>query len=715
MHQHTAASTASGMEGVEAVLADVLRNTGASVGLLYLLPPGGRVLRLAVSAGVSRQLTAPWAQIALEDPIPVADAIRQQRLVWLAGQEEIARRYPRLGIVLSYDVMLAAAPFSGGTRAWGGIVLLWPIWHPSELSPYEQDAIALCCRRATLLLQRAADSGRPLLPEDRPRLLPPVRTLETDPVQAAAALDYTERVPTGCCALDMDGRIAYINPAAGDLLGAGAGALLGTRPWEVLAWLRDPVFEDRYRAAVISRRPTSFTALRPPDQWLSFQLYPDDRGISVHIAPASTGPAPAAGSGQRPEPSVEQVGAVALYHLTHLAATLTEAVGVSDVVERVADQLVPAFGPKAMALMAVQDGRLHILGHRGYPAELMARFDGEPLTSRTPAAQVLNTGIPTFFATFADLKRTYPPAVHQDTMAAWAFLPLITSGRTVGSLVLAYDRPRPFPTPERALLTSLAGLIAQALDRARLFDAEHNLARTLQTALLPRGLPHIPGLEATARYLSADRRTDIGGDFYDLIHYRPTSAAATIGDVQGHNIQAAALMGQVRTAVHTQAGAAAPPADVLARTNRLLIDLEPGLFASCLYVQLDLALHRACLATAGHPAPLVRHPDGRTEVLNLTPGLLLGIEPDVDNPVTENPLPPGTVLALYTDGLVESPGADIGDATRSLAEQLARAGQQSLDGLADALLHHAEGSAPRHDDIALLLIRATGDVPPDGA
>lgn len=142
-----------------------------------------------------------------------------------------------------------------------------------------------------------------------------------------------------------------------------------------------------------------------------------------------------------------------------------------------------------------------------------------------------------------------------------------------------------------------------------------------------------------ARYLPATRGMDIGGDFYDLIRLGPTTAAAAIGDVQGHNVNAAALMGQVRTAVHATAGAA--PDEVLARTNRLLTDLDPDLFTSCLYVHLDLGAHTACLATAGHPPPLLRHPDGTTEPLRLPPGLLLGIDPDAGYASTEIPLPPG--------------------------------------------------------------------------
>jgi serine phosphatase RsbU (regulator of sigma subunit) len=166
-------------------------------------------------------------------------------------------------------------------------------------------------------------------------------------------------------------------------------------------------------------------------------------------------------------------------------------------------------------------------------------------------------------------------------------------------------------------------------------------------------------------------------------------------------------MGQVRTAVHAHATAGTPPGDLLARTNRLLTDLDPGLFTSCVIAQLDLPGHRARLATAGHPPPLLRHPDGRTDVLDLPPGLLLGIDPDAEYLTTDVPLPPGAVLALYTDGLVEVPGADIDDVTADLARQLARADTEDLDVLAETLIRHATHTAQRHDDIALLLLRAT--------
>ena len=143
---------------------------------------------------------------------------------------------------------------------------------------------------------------------------------------------------------------------------------------------------------------------------------------------------------------------------------------------------------------------------------------------------------------------------------------------------------------------------------------------------------------------------DIGGDFYDFIICTPTAAAVGSGDVQGHDT-AAALMGQVRTAVRAHATVGASPGNILACTNRLLIDLDPGLFASCLIAHLDHTHHRALLATAGHPPALLRHPDGHTGILRLPPGLLLSIAPDVDYPTTEIPLSPGAILALDTDGL----------------------------------------------------------------
>ncbi|MFF1834346.1 SpoIIE family protein phosphatase [Streptomyces sp. NPDC058231] len=692
----------SGPEPLDPALARVVRETGASVAMIYLMPPGERTLRLASVTGVSHEIAAPWARVALSDPIPVAHCVREQRMIWLGSQQEVAQTYPRLALVLPYDFVLAALPLSSEATRWGGVVLLWPGSHPPALTAHERDAVHAFSRRLCLELEDAVDAGSPLSAGALPRVLAHPRGRVPGPMEALAAAEFIDRLPGGCCALDPEGRIVFVSPDAAELVGADGKSLLGLLPWQALPWLDDPVFEDRYRAAAVSHRPTSFIALRPPDHWLSFQLYPDASGISVRITSAGTDPVPATPAPRSPAPSASLGRAASLYHLMHLAATLTEAVAVQDVVTQAADQLVPAFGAQALALMTEEEGRLRILGYRGYDAELIARFDGTPMSAGTAAVRILETGVPSFFASFEELKRAYPSATTMDGMSAWAMLPLIASGDIIGSLVLAYDRPHPFTAQDRTVLVSLAGLIGQAYDRARLYDATHQLAHSLQAALLPHALPGIPGLDVAARYLPAARHVAIGGDFYDLIRIDDTTVAATIGDVQGHNVNAAALMGQVRAAVHASAGA--PPGDVLARTNRLLTDLNPGLFASCLYAHLDLANERAQLATAGHPPPVLSCPDGRTHVLDLSPGLLLGIDPCAGYPDTEIELPVGAVLALYTDGLVESPGIDLDDATACLAEVVGASRGLTMEALADTLVAYAKRSAAGNDDIALLLV-----------
>ncbi|WP_395571754.1 SpoIIE family protein phosphatase [Streptomyces sp. BK79] len=683
---------------MDSAMAAVVRDSGAFGGMLYVLSPSDNALWLAVMAGIPQDIAAPWRRVAPTDPMPVADAVRERRLVWVGGREEMARRYPRPALVLPYDFALAAAPVATGGDIRGGLVLLWPGSHGPVLTPGEREVVEAGCRRLGGTLRQAADRGEPVLSASRPRTLRPPAGRTPSPAEATALSAFVDRLPGGSCALDMNGRITFLTPAAAELLGADRDELVGALPWEALPWMDVPHVEDRYRAALVSRDPQAFSVLRPPETWLSFELYPGPTGISVRITRG--GPADGAGP-KRSLPTAGPSRASVLYHLMHLASTLTEAVGVQDVVEQTADQLLPALGAQAMVLMTAEDGRLRIIGHRGYHPELMDRFDGVPLSSDIPGADVMATGVPGFFANFAELRDAYPGTTHEDGMAAWAVLPLIASGRPIGSLLISYRRSRSFPPGERAALTSLAGLVGQALDRARLYDAKHHLAHRLQSALLPHTLPRVPGLKVAARYLPAARGLGVGGDFYDLIRLDEHTVSAAIGDVQGHNVDAAALMGQVRTAVHAHATVGAPPDDVLARTNRLLTDLDPDLFTSCVYVHLDLATRRACLATAGHPPPLVRHPDGRTELLRVQPGLLLGIEPDARYPALEFTLPPGSVLALYTDGLVEAPGVDLDDATAALAGLVEHADPADLDAMADTLIRHAPTPG---DDIALLLM-----------
>ncbi|MFE2068947.1 SpoIIE family protein phosphatase [Streptomyces sp. NPDC059467] len=691
---------------LDQLLEFAVRDTGVLAGAVFLLAPDGQVLRLEVTAGLPAEFLSPWSRVALSSPVPVAEALHRRRLVWLRDPEEFARRYPRTAIALPYHWAAAAAPIVTGTQAWGSLLLLWPGSDTAGGGAADPgpDRVAAACRRLGRFLHDAADTGHAVRPGPAPRTLPRPPARRRLPVEALAAADLVERFPEGSCSLDLEGRFTYVSATAALLLGGSIPDLTGTHPWRSLSWCADSAFEDCCRGALVSRSPAYFTAERPPDQWLAFELYPDGSGVSVRISPTGPSPSSRAGPARTETFLGEPIPLGEVYQVLRLAAALSEAVGVRDVVDLITEEILPAFGARTVALLAAEDGRMRVIGRRGYNPGVLEYFDGAPLTCPAPPVRVLATGRPSFFASFEELSRAYPSAVRQEDVHAWAFLPLIASGRPVGSCVFAFDHPHPFPEQERVVFTALAGLIAQALERARLYDCSKELAQTLQAALLPDSLPDVPGLDAAARYLPAARGMDIGGDFYDLVRVDDTTAAAFIGDVQGHNVTAAALMGRIRPAIRSHAATGTAPAQALTMANRRLVDLDPGRFASCLYAHLDLAHRRAVLATAGHPPPILRHPDGQAEVLPLPPGLLLGIDPDADYPSAEIPLPPGTVLALYTDGLVETPGVDLDDAMSGLAVQLARARHQPMEQLATALIAHARRTAPRTDDIALLLI-----------
>ncbi|WP_319213563.1 SpoIIE family protein phosphatase [Streptomyces sp. ME02-8801-2C] len=674
-------------------------------GAVYLLDPTGTVLALDMMCGVPVEAFAPWWRVALASHGPTQDAVREERLVWVSSQEELARSYPRVAANVPYRLAFAVAPLSGVHDCRGALLLLWPPERPDRLTLRERGRIAVGARRIARVLDAAA---RPAVVPDRPRFIPLHDAAARQAQPALAAADLVERLPLGTVALDLEGRITFTNAAAAELLGSAAAQLLGTQPWQSLPWLDNLAFMDTYRTAVTSREPLSLTVLGPSNHWLDLRFHADDSGISILITPGD--PVEPPFKPLATQPAFISTSGSRIHLLVYLAAALTETVGVQDVVDLVADQILPAFGAHGMIMSTAEADRMRIVGYRGYAPEVIEQLDGQPAdASLTPAGHALADGASSYFADRTELARAFPKAPQISDKQAWAFLPLITSGRPVGCFVLAFSHPHTFTAAERSILTPLAALIAQALDRARLYDAKHSLAHGLQQTLLPHALPTVTGLDVAARYLPASRGMDIGGDFYDLIRLTDTTAAAVIGDVQGHDVTAAALMGQVRMAVHSHATAGAAPDEVLTRTDRDLADVNAGRFVTCLYAHLDLARKQAALASAGHPPPLLRHPDHRAHTVDIDPGPPLGIGMGPPSyPITALPLAEGAILTLYTDGLVEVPGADIARTTADLAHHLGRSSDLSLQNLVASLVHHIRPLGRHTDDIALLLLRPTG-------
>ncbi|NGO09364.1 SpoIIE family protein phosphatase [Streptomyces sp. HC44] len=286
-----------------------------------------------------------------------------------------------------------------------------------------------------------------------------------------------------------------------------------------------------------------------------------------------------------------------------------------------------------------------------------------------------------------------------------AVMPLPARGGVVGLCLVGWDQPHEFVPEERSVLTATAVLVGQALERAHAYDAEQELATMLQRSLLPRRLPELPGGTAVARYLPARRGLQVGGDWYDVIVISEDRVALVIGDVQGHSAGAATIMGQMRTAVRAYAVEGHPPDVVVSHANRLLVGMETDLFATCCYVELDMEQGNTLFVRAGHLSPLVRHPDGTTEEVQVEGGLPLGILAEAEFPMTAVELAPGTVLALVTDGLVEAADLPLDEGMDRTRTALAAAGPADLGRMADELLGDA---GRREDDVALLLLRYDG-------
>ncbi|MBD0708301.1 MULTISPECIES: SpoIIE family protein phosphatase [unclassified Streptomyces] len=524
--------------------------------------------------------------------------------------------------------------------------------------------------------------------------------------------EAADRLPRAILAIDRLGLITYANERTVRLLGRSRAALAGRAVWEVLPWFGLPLHEEQLRAALFSDEPVRFLARPGRGRWLSVALYPGRDGVTMVLVPEDDptagdegvgGDEEAGGGGGAAGRSPYDDRITSLYRPVALAIALSEAVTARQVSSVVTEELLPAFGGRQLAIYLLSDRRLHLAWEAGFPPGFLDPFEGVGLDARLPGVETLTTGRPLFFESMERLGRAYPGMPLDARSGARAFLPLIASGRPVGSCILGFERPRGFTPEERTVLTALAGLIAQALERAQRYETESAVARGLQDALLPHRLPVREGVETVGRYLPGTQGMEVGGDWYDVIETGRGRLALVIGDVQGHGVAAAATMGQLRSAVRAFALAGHRPQDVMRGTNRLLIDLDPGQFASCCYVLLDPESGELRAVRAGHPHPLLARPDGTTELVELAGGVLLGIDGRATYPVTRLRLAPGAVLALFTDGLVERPGQDIDVGIEALRRSLSTAGSLPLAEAADRVIRGARQDTARPDDIALLL------------
>ncbi|MDT9695800.1 SpoIIE family protein phosphatase [Streptomyces sp. P17] len=650
------------------ILEQALVFAHAALAAVYTLTEDGELLCLVEWAGAPRTQYGLRDSYAATGGSALADAHHTGRPAWLGPKELADRAQSRRASAGDFHlaVLPARAEDDGGC-------LVAVSEYPDGFDAEDRDCLDLI---ANALAYPA-----------------PVPRAEGGELQSNAfslAMD-TGRVEAGDDILDLFG----IGP---DEFDGKVETLLGLTVPEDLPSLMSVVEADHMS---IGDRELEFRVLQPagPPKWLRLRgrLVPGGEGQPARLA------------GTVADASKLRSDVTDVARVQRLAAALATAGTVRDVSQAVVAALRAPLRADRIALAELENDRLVVTvldppQPESWPElwrlEWRTEWPDAPVRAMPTLAAALREGRAQIWPAGTPLE----PALADVGPGGLAVLPLPAAGRMAGACLIGWDAPHHFGPDERALLIASAGLTGQALMRARAFDAEHELVGMLQRQLLPRRLPRLPGAEAVARYLPSTAGLELGGDWYDVIPLPDNHVALVIGDVQGHSAAAATLMGQMRTALRAYAAEGHPPDVVVSHANRLLMELETDLFATCAYVDVDLEEGTAWCVRAGHLPPVLRHPDGTTDIAEAEGGPPLGVMTQAEFPMSPLRLQPGTLIALTTDGLVESVEADIDVGMDGFARGLAAADPAHLGLVADALL----GNARRSDDVALLLMRYDG-------
>ncbi|WP_369070170.1 SpoIIE family protein phosphatase [Kineococcus terrestris] len=400
--------------------------------------------------------------------------------------------------------------------------------------------------------------------------------------------------------------------------------------------------------------------------------------------------------------------------LLRLSQALTATETLQDVADAVVDVARREFGAAYAALSVVdhERGLLRTPFSGEYAEGAVEQWTDLPLDGPGPGTLALRTGRPRFDDA-ATLHAEFPELAHRWRAADVRYVvtvPLFARDTSVGLLTMVWHEDLALDENERALLVALAAGATQALQRAQLLAEHTRTARTLQRAMLTRSLPQPDHLEVIARYVAAGGG-QVGGDWYDVLLLPTGSTLTVIGDVAGHDVRAAAAMGQLRIALRALAvDRDDGPAALLTRLEGVVTSLgDEQLLASCLVGRveqrrddLDRSLRWFRWANAGHPPPLLVQADGRTRLLTSPPELIVGTGAGLERTDHLAPVPAGSTLLLYTDGLVERRRGDLDAGLQRLRAVGGVLAHPDLAAGLDALLAELGTDG---DDVAVLAVR----------
>ncbi len=382
----------------------------------------------------------------------------------------------------------------------------------------------------------------------------------------------------------------------------------------------------------------------------------------------------------------EQASVLRLRKLQDVIASLSSAVTVQDVcrtcLEHATAGVDATEGVVVLPDPAGDEGTSAIVPVAAVGLEIAVSGEEIPAAAAAAIAESLQTG---------------RASVSDD---GWAAFPVATGAL---ALLLPLGR-RQLSGADREWLGTIASQASQAIDRAARYEAERDIAETLQRSVLPERLPTVGGTTLAARYLPGSAGVDVGGDWYDAIQLGEGRIGLVVGDVVGKGVPAAAMMGQLRNAMRAFAFEHDDPREVVSRLGQLVDHVAEAPFATLVYLVVDTRTRRVRYVVAGHPPPLVRGRDGATRFLDEGRSLPIGVDSSV--PVEEGlaELDEGDVILLYTDGLVERRGTSLDDGLGRLAS-VASESDGDADELVDCVIEALIGGNDRADDVAVLALR----------